>query len=169
MERCKLGAFVTNLGKFNEGEIVGECINFPIKQEAFQEVLNKIGINENYEEWFFSDYDTNLHGLSEMLGEYENVDELNYLAARLQVMDSYDYEKFYAMVEDEMELPQSGVPGLINLTFNTDKYDLNTSVFDEEDLGRYIIQESGEFDRWKIEDLLDYIDYEAFGRDRSIN
>lgn len=169
MERCKLGAFATNLGKFNEGEIVGEWINFPIKQAAFQEVLNRIGINENYEEWFFSDYDTNLRGLSDVLGEYANTDELNYLAARLQEMDSYDYEKFYAMVEDEMDLPQTGLPGLINLTFNTDKYDLNTEVFDEEDLGRYIIQDSGEYDRWKLEDILDYIDYEAFGRDRSIN
>ena len=46
MERCKLGAFITNLGKFNEGEIVGEWINFPIKQEEFQKVLDRIGINE---------------------------------------------------------------------------------------------------------------------------
>lgn len=169
MERCKLGAFVTNLGKFNEGEIIGEWINFPIKQEEFQKVLEKIGINENYEEYFFSDYDTNLAGLSDMLGEYANVDELNYLAARMRDLDSYDYEKFYAIVEDEMDLPQSGLPGLINLTFNMDKYDLNTEVFDEEDYGRYIIEESGEFDRWKLVDILDYIDFEAFGRDRSIN
>ncbi|MBO5160281.1 MAG: antirestriction protein ArdA [Lachnospiraceae bacterium] len=169
MERCKLGAFVTNLGKFNEGEIIGEWVNFPIKQEDFQKVLEKIGINVNYEEWFFSDYDTNLSGISDVLGEHANVDELNYLAARLQEMDSYDYEKFYAIVEDEMDLPQNGVPGLINLTFNMDKYDLFSTVFDEEDYGRYLIQESGRFDRWKIEDLLDYIDYEAYGRDTSIN
>lgn len=169
MERCKLGAFVTNLGKFNEGEIVGEWINFPIKQEEFQKVLEKIGINENYEEYFFSDYDTNLGGLADMLGEYANVDELNYLAARMRDLDSYDYEKFYAIVEDEMDLPQSGLPGLINLTFNMEKYDLNTEVLDEEDYGRYIIEESGEFDRWKLVDILDYIDFEAFGRDRSIN
>ena len=52
MERCRIGAFITNLGKFNEGEIVGEWISFPIKQEAFQEVLNKIGINENYVNYF---------------------------------------------------------------------------------------------------------------------
>lgn len=169
MERCKLGAFVTNLGKFNEGEIIGEWVNFPMKQEEFQKVLEKIGINANYEEWFFSDYDTNLSGISDVLGEYANVDELNYLAARLQEIDSYDYEKFYAIVEDEMDLPQNGVPGLINLTFNMDKYDLFSTVFDEEDYGRYLIQESGRFDRWKIEDLLDYIDYEAYGRDTSIN
>ena len=169
MERCRLGAFITNLGKFNEGEIVGEWINFPIKQEVFQEVLDRICINENYEEWFFSDYDTNLNGISDVVGEYANADELNYLAARLQEMDSYDYEKFYAMVEDEVDLPQSGLPGLINLTFNMDKYDLNTNVFDEEDLGRYIVQDSGQYDRWKLEDILDYIDYEAFGRDVSIN
>lgn len=169
MERCKIGAFVTNLGKFNEGEIIGEWINFPIKQEDFQKVLDKIGINENYEEWFFSDYDINLSGISDVLGEYANTDELNYLAGRLKEMDSYDYEKFFAMVEDEVDLPQTGLPGLINLTFNMDKYDLNTEVFDEEDLGRYVICDSGEFDRWKLVDILDYIDYEAFGRDRSIN
>ncbi len=169
MERCKIGAFITNLGKMNEGEIVGEWINFPIKHEAFQEVLERIGINENYEEWFFSDYDTNLSGLYGVLGEHANVDEINYLAGLLREMDSYDYEKFYAMVEDEMDLPQTGLPGLINLTFNIDKYDLNPNVFDEEDLGRYIIQDSGEYDSWRLEDLLDYIDYEAFGRDRSIN
>lgn len=169
MERCRIGAFITNLGKFNEGEIVGEWINFPIKQEAFQEVLNRIGINENYEEWFFSDFDSNISGIYHALGEYANTNEVNYLAERLQELDSYDYEKFYALVEDEVDLPQTGLPGLINLTFNIDKYDLNTSVFDEEELGRYIIQESGEYDRWKIEDIWDYIDYEAFGRDRSIN
>lgn len=50
-----------------------------------------------------------------------------------------------------------------------ERYDLFTNVFDEEDYGRYIIQESGRFDQWKIEDLLDYIDYEAYGRDASIN
>ena len=71
----------------------------------------------------------------------------------------------HAIVEDELDLPQDGVPGLINLTFNMERYDLYTNIFDEEDYGRYIIQESGRFDRWKIEDLLDYIDYEAYGRD----
>lgn len=79
MERCKLGAFITNLGKFNEGEIVGEWINFPIKQEEFQKVLDRIGINENYEEYFFSDYDTNISGISDALGEYANADELRLL------------------------------------------------------------------------------------------
>ena len=169
MERCNLGAFITNLGKFNEGEIIGEWISFPIKQEEFQKVLDRIGINENYEEYFFSDYDTNISGISDALGEHANADELNYLAARLQQIDSYDYEKWYAIVEDELDLPQDGVPGLINLTFNMERYDLFTNIFDEEDYGRYIIQESGRFDRWKIEDLLDYIDYEAYGRDASIN
>ena len=87
MERCNLGAFITNLGKFNEGEIIGEWISFPIKQEEFQKVLDRIGINENYEEYFFSDYDTNISGISDALGEHANADELNYLAARLQQID----------------------------------------------------------------------------------
>ena len=87
MERCNLGAFITNLGKFNEGEIVGEWINFPIKQEEFQKVLDRIGINENYEEYFFSDYDTNISGISDALGEYANAGELNYLNGKEFVLD----------------------------------------------------------------------------------
>lgn len=169
MERFKLGAFITNLGKFNEGEIIGEWINFPIKQEEFQEVLKRIGIDENHEEWFFSDFDTNLRGISAILSEYQNVDELNYLVALANELDSYDYEKFYGIVEDDMDLPENGIPGLINLTFNLEKYELYSNIFDEEEYGRYIIQDSGEYDSYRINEILDYIDYEAFGRDRCIN
>ena len=37
-------AFITNLGKYNEGELVGEWVKFPTTPEEMQEVFKRIGI-----------------------------------------------------------------------------------------------------------------------------
>ena len=39
-------AFVTNLGKYNEGELVGEWVKFPTTPEEMQAVFQRIGIGE---------------------------------------------------------------------------------------------------------------------------
>ena len=83
---CPFEAYITNLGKYNEGELVGEWVKFPTTSEDLQKVFERIGIGSKddfgnpYEEWFISDYDCYVDGLYEMLGEYESLDELNYLA-----------------------------------------------------------------------------------------
>ena len=51
-------AFITNLGKYNEGELVGEWVKFPTTAEELKEVFKRIGIGQKddfgnpYEEWF---------------------------------------------------------------------------------------------------------------------
>jgi len=51
-------AFITNLGKYNEGELVGEWVKFPTTAEEMKEVFKRIGIGQRddfgqpYEEWF---------------------------------------------------------------------------------------------------------------------
>ena len=43
-------AYVTNLGKYNEGELASALLKFPTTREAVQEVLKQIGIdNIRYE------------------------------------------------------------------------------------------------------------------------
>ena len=85
-------AFITNLGKYNEGELVGEWVKFPTTAEEMKEVFKRIGIGQKddfgqpYEEWFITDYDCYVDGLYSKLGEYENLDELNYLASKLDEM-----------------------------------------------------------------------------------
>ena len=37
-------AFITNLGKYNEGELIGEWVGFPVTPEEMQEVFKRIGI-----------------------------------------------------------------------------------------------------------------------------
>lgn len=62
-------AFVTNLGKYNEGELVGEWVKFPISAEEMQKVFERIGIGSKdefgqpYEEWFITDYECPVSGV----------------------------------------------------------------------------------------------------------
>lgn len=174
MSDFELQAFVTNLGKYNEGELVGEWVSFPVTPEEMRAVLDRIGIGHPddfgvpYEEVFITDYDTDLYGVSGELGEYENLDKLNYLASRLEELSPDELEKYKAILESA-DVPESGIDGLINLTFNLDRYDIYPDISDEEDLGRYYVEESGIYDTKAMGALANYIDYEAFGRDVALD
>ena len=43
-----MAVYIANLGKYNEGELVGDWFTFPIDEE---DVKEKIGLNERYEEY----------------------------------------------------------------------------------------------------------------------
>ena len=168
---CPFEAFITNLGKYNEGVLVGEWVKFPTTAEELQKVFERIGIGSKddfghpYEEWFITDYDCYVDGLYEMLGEYENLDELNYLASKLEELDDHDYEHFQAAMQ--VSDYTGSVKDLINLINNLDKYEIYPGVDDYSDLGRYYIDEVGVMEI--PEHLANYIDYEAYGRDVAID
>ena len=48
---CAFEAFITNLGKYNEGFLVGEWVKFPVTNEEMQAVFRRIGIGRRYEEY----------------------------------------------------------------------------------------------------------------------
>lgn len=162
---CPFAAFITNLGKYNEGELVGEWVKFPTTSEELQKVFERIGIGSKddfgnpYEEWFISDYDCYVDGLYEKLGEYENLDELNYLASKLDELDDHDYNHFQAAMQ--ISDYTGSIKDVINLIDNLDKYEIYPGVESNADLGHYYIEELGMME--------DYIDYEAYGRDVAIN
>ena len=160
-------AFITNLGKYNEGELVGEWVKFPTTAEEMKEVFKRIGIGQKddfgnpYEEWFITDYDCYVDGLYDKLGEYENLDELNYLASKLDEMSDSEYAQFQAGME--MGDHSGSLQEIINLTENLDCYEIYPNIEDYDDLGRYYIDE---LEVMQIpEHLQNYIDYEAYGRD----
>ena len=142
----------------------GEWLKFPATRENVKSVLEKIGVDGiMYEEFFITSYNTKISGLR--LGEYESIDELNYLATLLDDMDEYDLERFAAAVEYGEHT--GSVKDLINLTQNLDCYEYYPGVNDDEDLGYYLVDEMGMLD---IPDHIQpYFDYEAYGRDISIN
>lgn len=160
-------AFITNLGKYNEGELVGEWVKFPTTAEEMKKVFERIGIGQKddfgnpYEEWFITDYDCYVDGLYDKLGEYESLDELNYLASKLDEMSQDEYEQFQAAME--VGDHSGSVQEIINLTENLNCYDVYPDIHDYDDLGRYYVEE---LDAMQVpEHLRNYIDYEAYGRD----
>ena len=159
-------AYITNLGKYNEGELVGETLKFPTTTEEVQGLLKRIGVDGvRYEEFFITSFDGDVLGLYDYLGEYENLDELNHLACLLSELDQGDLEKFEAVIDSGEHT--SSVADLINLAQNLDCYEFYPGVEDDETLGRIYVEDMEAID---IPDhLLPYFDYEAYGRDVRIN
>ena len=157
---------MTNLGKYNEGQLVYERVAFPTDTETVQAALKKIGIDGiRYEEIFIADYDGDMLQLYEHLGEYESINELNHLACLLSELSQDELAVFEAVM-DSGEYTGS-VKDLINLSQNLDSYSFYSDVHTEEDLGRMYLQE---LEAVPVpEHLIDYIDYEAYGRDVRIN
>jgi|GEM_PF-314763 len=129
-------AYVTNLGMYPErGVEVGEYLRFPTTIEEVQALFSRIGIDgKRYEEYFITDYQSDVLGLYDHLGEYESLDELNYLAHLLEEMTQDELEKLEAVM-DAGEYTGS-VKDLINLTQNLDCFEFYPGVKDEEELGR---------------------------------
>jgi len=151
-------AYITNLGKYNEGRLEGEYLKLPATKEDVQALLSRIGVDGvMYEEYFITDYNHNLAGLQN-LGEYESINELSYFASLLDDMDKWDLEKFEAAA---VYGDHSGsVQELINLTQNLECYEYYPGVNDYDDLGRYLI------DKLAYEEiperLQDYFDYSSY-------
>ena len=163
-EDAAISAWIANLGKYNEGELVGQWISFPISEEDLDEVLKEIQIGScdavgcPYEEFAFFDYNINIPGLSwETFGEYAQIETLNEAAEAWDNLKEYERDTVAAILEAGQE---SSVQDAID---NIDNYYLLTNVNDEYDLGYYYIEEVGgrEIPEW----LSSYIDYEAYGRD----
>ena len=156
-------AYITNLGKYNEGELVGETLKFPTSSQEVQALLKHIGVDGiRYEEFFITSFDGDVLGLYDYLGEYENLAELNHLACLLSELDQGELEKFEAVLHTGAHT--SSVADIINLTQNLDCFEFYPDIENEEDLGRYWAE-----DLPIPEELKDYFDYEAYGRDISIN
>lgn len=156
-----IDAYITNLGKYNEGHLCGEYLKLPAKKEDVQALLARIGIDGVlYEEVFITDYETDIEDLCRYMGEYESIDELNHLATLLTEMDKRDVEKFEAAIAHGEHT--GSVKDLINLSQNLDCYDYYPDVSDEEDLGRYYIEELCSLE--VPEHLEPYFDYETYGR-----
>ena len=172
---CPIEAYITNLGKYNEGKLEGEWVRFPTTEEKMKKVFERIGIEPgapdgyggHYEEWFITDYDCYVPGLMEAarLGEYENLDELNYLASKIMELDDCELDRFEAAMEVADET--GSVKDIINLIDNPEKYEVYPGIENDEDLGHYYIEELGSIHL--TDEVRDYFDYEAYGRDIAIS
>ena len=61
--------YIANLGKYNEGELVGDWFSFPLDEEVIAE---RIGLNAEYEEYAIHDTDN----FPMEISEYISIEEL---------------------------------------------------------------------------------------------
>ena len=83
---------LTNLGKYNEGELVYKWLSLPFTDEELQETLENIGINEYYEEYFVSDYEFDI---DYNIGEYPDLKKLN------ELFEEIDYITIEDVADEE--------------------------------------------------------------------
>lgn len=156
-----LNIYITNLGKYNEGKLMGAWVHLPINMdEQYPEILKSIGINEEYEEYFITDYETDL---PVPINEYENVEQLNRIAEKIEQLNINDTEKLKAVLE--WEYYGDDIEKSID---NIDDFALIDDIKNEYDYGKYIVDDllmcSNE-----LKAIEYYIDYEKLGRDYIIN
>lgn len=171
-------AYVANLGKYNEGEILGEWVGFPLEDEAREELLIRLKLAHRddsgelvsgyqdstgaiYEEYIILDYDTDEEFPTDKLGEYESLAELNDHAERFAAFDDCEKLAFRAAVEEFCKLEEAFEKvenGDYRVYYNCDSM---------ADVAEQYADETGMLG--EIPDYLRYyFDFEALGRDMEI-
>lgn len=152
-----LRIFITNLKKYNKGSLVGEWVELPVTAEALDAVFERIGINEENEEYFITDYESDIEDLK--VEEFENIDDLNEMAESIENMDDDEREICSALLKEGYSLEEA-----------IDKIDdciIYADCYTMEEVAEQYIEETGILDSIP-EDLRWYFDYEKYGRDMEI-
>lgn len=153
---------LTNLGKYNEGELIYSRLVLPATTEDIQAAYDEIGVADGtmYEEAFISDYETDINGLS--ISEYASLDDLNELAEEMENFDEYELDAFGAMLDygyatdEALKKVQDG------------DYMYYSGCYSMTEVAEMYADETGLLSNIPDE-LRYYFDFEAYGRDMEIN
>lgn len=153
-----LKIYLTNLGKYNEGELLGEWVELPVSQDELKEVFKRIGINEQYEEYFITDYECDFYEV----GEYENLDTLNEIAEKLNELEEEESTVAKALMSECGYTLDEAIEKV-----NNGDYRIYSDCNDMTDVAYEVVEECGYLNNVP-ENVARYFDYEAFGRDLGI-
>ena len=151
---------ITNLAAYNEGDLIYKWLELPATQEEIENAYNAVKRSTRDEEFFISDYETNINGLE--IGEYESIEKLNELAEKFNELDECDRLIFeaYANYTDFEEV-------LEKLNNNELEGYIYYGCDDMEDVAEQVVEAMGLLDQMP-ENLRYYFDFEAYGRDLDI-
>ena len=156
--------YVANLGKYNEGELVGRWITLPMDMNDFKEnFLPSIQIdNIQYEEYAIHDYETDIKELK--ISEYDNIEELNEMAETYDNLGEDEKKTVNAIIDWGY---YNGGDCIKEAIENVDDFRLNENITNDEEYGNYIIEEGlmGDIP----DNIIMYIDTERVGRDAYLN
>lgn len=168
-----LKIYIANLGKYNEGFLVGKWVDLPCTEEELEQVYIDIKVAHRdeegnfmpyytedgivYEEVAIHDYESKIDGLH--ISEYTNIEKLNELAERLDEYEDDEIETIEALVEaDGCELEEA-----------MDRFDGGNVTLYQADSLKDLAEQFKDEGFFSTETLLNYIDFEALGRDLSFD
>lgn len=144
--------YVVNLGKYTEDKETGEWFSVPVNMDELKE---KLGLNEEYEEYAIHDYD-----LPFEISEHEPIEEIN---RRCRMLESVPEN----ILGDLKEIQRVMFDSFEEMMENIENITVYENMESMSDLARFFVLE----ERYGTvpEKLRDYIDYERLGRDIEIN
>ncbi|CEQ19399.1 antirestriction protein [[Clostridium] sordellii] len=150
----EMSVYIVNLGKYNEGELIGDWFVPPIDWE---DVKNRIGLNNEYEEYAIHDWQ-----LPFDINEYISIEEINYLCDMVEELLSTDIgEVIY-------DIQNTFFSSLKELYENKDNIIYYSECYSMEDVAYYLINELSVLGEIPVV-IQNYIDYEAYGRDLELS
>jgi len=152
-----LKIFITNLAKYNEGILTGECICLPMDKMKLQTKINNI--LESHEEFFISDYEAPI-----IIGEYDDISDLNKFTEKLDGIQERD-EVIEAISKDV--LGDGYFRDELLRILSEQEYYVVEDVWTESDLAVKVDESLLPFDYQAAESagVSNYIDWDAVGRD----
>lgn len=161
--------YVTNLGKYNEGYLVGKWFDLPCEdfEIKFNEVLKSIGIDGvEYEEYFITDWETEINGLE--IGEYTNIENLNNTLLELVNNENYS-EYFLKEIKTMVECLDYNLKEALENYENHQFIILDENEWnDEKNIAYSLVDSIGDLESTLGSKVGNYFDYESFGRDLRI-
>lgn len=158
---CIINVYLTNLGKYNEGELLGEWIELPTTEDALSAVRNRIGINEEYEEEFLTDWESPFQAVNSIIGEFTSIKYLNEIAKQLEAIPDDDYQIINALSDFLDDLDS------IIKAYEDGEYRLYNDCYTMAEVAEVFLDETGAFA--SLPDFIErYFDYESYGRDMEI-
>lgn len=153
-----MNIYLTNLGKYNEGELIGEWVELPVSHEELRKVFERIGINEEYEEYFITDYECDFYEV----GEYESIDTLNEIAERIKELDESESKVVKALMSELGYTLNEAIDKV-----NSGDYMIYNDCENMTDIAYQVVEECGYLNNVP-DNVARYFDYESFGRDLGI-
>ena len=155
---------IGNRSRFDAGDPGGYWLDMPATKEQLHEAMRNVGITADNPQDFsirgYSDDPEKHIALPYEMVCAADVDELNFLAARLEQLDPAEVGKLNAALQQKNGLANIGQ--VIDFTYNVDFYVHIPEVHNYHDLGDYYLNQSGVVqmpEEWK-----GGIDLTAFGR-----
>jgi len=170
-----LRAYIVNTGdmadmyrdidRLKDGGFAGKWHSFPTTWAEVQATLKEIGIDGvKYTDYAFNDFEGISESLRNVLPMFTDLDELNYLAVKLEGLTDPQREVFDAVVQSGKHC--ASLVDVINLTENLDCFDLQPAV-SAEHYGEFLIETEKEntgeifnrLERSKNQDERDFAKY----------